>query len=207
MRDQHQRGAALGVAGEQQVDDLPAGGLVEIAGRLVGDQDRRIGRERAGERHALLLAAGKLAPDSGAAARQARPRRVRARARSMASATPASSSGTATFSSAVMVGIRWKDWNTMPTLRPRKRASASSSSASEVLARDRDRAGVGRSSPAITISSVDLPEPDGPDQANRLAAAYIQVDIFEDMNAGRAAAEREIDPGKRDGRLRKAGPA
>jgi hypothetical protein len=27
---------------------------------------------------------------------------------------PASSSGVATFSSAVIVGIRWKDWNTTP---------------------------------------------------------------------------------------------
>ena len=49
-----------------------AGGLVEIAGRLVGDQDRRVGRERARQRDALLLAAGKLAPDS-VAARSPRP--------------------------------------------------------------------------------------------------------------------------------------
>ena len=162
MGDQNQRGAALGVAGEQQIDDLPAGGLVEIAGRLVGDQDRRAGRQRAGERHALLLAARQLGRIMAAAARQARPpqaRRARARA---ASATPASSSGTATFSSAVMVGIRWNDWNTMPTLRPRKRASASSSSAPKVLAGDRHRAGIGRSRPAMTISSVDLPDPEGP---------------------------------------------
>ena len=34
--------------------------LVEIAGRLVGDEDGGIGRKRAGERHALLLAAGQL---------------------------------------------------------------------------------------------------------------------------------------------------
>ena len=37
-----------------------------------------------------------------------------AAARSNASAAPASSSGVATFSSAVIVGIRWKDWNTTP---------------------------------------------------------------------------------------------
>ena len=48
------------VAGEQQIDDLGAGRLVEIAGRLVGDEDRRLGRQRARERHALLLAAGQL---------------------------------------------------------------------------------------------------------------------------------------------------
>ena len=61
MGDQHQRHAALPGLGEQQVGDLPAGRLVEIAGRLVGDQDARLRRQRAGDRHALLLAAGKLA--------------------------------------------------------------------------------------------------------------------------------------------------
>ena len=60
VRHQHQRGAALDVAGEQQIDHLPAGGLVKIAGRLVGHQDGRIGRQRPGERDALLLAAGQL---------------------------------------------------------------------------------------------------------------------------------------------------
>ena len=116
--------------------------LVEIAGRLVGDEDRRIGRERAGERNALLLAAGQFGrivvqplakADGGQFALGAR-KRVGA---------PASSSGTATFSSAVMVGIRWKDWNTMPIFLPRKRASASSSSLPQIFAGDDDRAGIG----------------------------------------------------------------
>ena len=57
---QYQRHAALGMFGEQQIHDLLAGGLIEVAGRLVGHQDGWIGRERAGERNALLLAAGKL---------------------------------------------------------------------------------------------------------------------------------------------------
>ena len=58
-----------------------------------------------------------------------------------------------------------------------------------------------RSSPAMTISRVDLPEPEGPDQADRLAAADMKVDILEDMDPGRAAAEREIDLRQRNGRL------
>jgi len=60
MRDQNQRGAALGVAREQEIDDLPASILVEISSRLVGHQDRRIGRECTGDRNALLLAAGQF---------------------------------------------------------------------------------------------------------------------------------------------------
>ena len=57
--------------GEQQVGDLPAGRLVEIAGRLVGDEDARLGRQRPGDRHALLLAARQLAGIVGDAVAQA----------------------------------------------------------------------------------------------------------------------------------------
>ena len=38
------------------------------------------------------------------------------------------------------------------------------------------------------------------DETNRLAAPYIEVDVLEDMNAGRAAAERKIDLRQRDSR-------
>ena len=58
--DQHQCRAMLAMATKQQFDDLAPGCLVEIAGRFVGDDDRGIRRERAGERDALLLAAGKF---------------------------------------------------------------------------------------------------------------------------------------------------
>ena len=44
VRHKHQRHAALGVLGEQQVDDLLAGGFIEIAGRLIGHENGGIGR-------------------------------------------------------------------------------------------------------------------------------------------------------------------
>ncbi len=66
------------------------------------------------------------------------------------------------FSSAVMVGTRWKDWNTMPMRRPRKRASASSSSPARSVPSTTTFPESGRSSPAMVISRVDLPEPEGP---------------------------------------------
>src|SRR5215211_6070701 len=50
----------------------------------------------------------------------------------------------------------------MPTRRPRKRASASSSRALNGVPLTTTSPLSGRSSPAITISKVDLPEPDGP---------------------------------------------
>src|SRR5262245_38273106 len=61
-----------------------------------------------------------------------------------------------------MVGIRWKDWKTMPTWRPRKRASSSSSRALNDVPFTTTSPLSGRSSPAITIRSVDFPDPEGP---------------------------------------------
>ncbi len=98
---------------EDEFDDLVARRLVEIAGRLVGEQDFGVARDGARQRDALLLAAGKLT----GIMRQpvAEPDKPRtSSARSKASSLPENSSGIATFSSAVMVGMRWKDWNTIP---------------------------------------------------------------------------------------------
>src|SRR6266540_2911233 len=60
-------GARRGPAGcgrsgrpRQRLQDLVAGARVEVAGRLVGQQHRRLGRQRPGDRHPLLLAAGEL---------------------------------------------------------------------------------------------------------------------------------------------------
>ena len=43
------------------------------------------------------------------------------------------------------------------------------------------------------------------EEANRLATAYIEVDLSQDMDAGGAAAERQVDARKRDGVGRMAG--
>ena len=61
---------------EQQVDDLLAGRAVQVAGRLVGEQDRRIVGQRARDRHALLLAARQLRRIVMAAIARARLRRA-----------------------------------------------------------------------------------------------------------------------------------
>ncbi len=60
MRHQHQRRAAPRPLLEDEIHDGAARRLVEIAGGLVGHQDRWVGGERPGERDALLLAAGQL---------------------------------------------------------------------------------------------------------------------------------------------------
>jgi hypothetical protein len=50
-------GGPLGVEFLQQPENLLAGGLVEVAGRLVSQHHRRAGDQRSGDRDALLLAA------------------------------------------------------------------------------------------------------------------------------------------------------
>src|SRR5690606_18197070 len=60
MGDQHQRGAAPGGEREHQLDDLPPGFPVQVAGRLIRQQEIRLDHEGAGKRDPLLLAAGEL---------------------------------------------------------------------------------------------------------------------------------------------------
>ena len=60
----------------------------------------------------------------------------------------------------------------------------------ECLARDHDRAGVGALQPGRDHEQGRFAGAGRADQADRLAAAYMQVDVFEDMNTGRAPPER-----------------
>src|SRR5215470_14455911 len=60
MGDQKERRAGALFQREEKVHHDRAGGEIEIAGWLVGEDELRMRRERAGNRHALLLAAGKL---------------------------------------------------------------------------------------------------------------------------------------------------
>ena len=54
----------------QQLHDLVAATRVEVAGRLVGEHHVGLGDDGAGDRHALLLAAGELARVVALPARQ-----------------------------------------------------------------------------------------------------------------------------------------
>ena len=61
VRHHDDRLAVLAVERLQQVEDLVAGLAVEVAGRLVAEQQRRVGDDGAGDADALLLAARELA--------------------------------------------------------------------------------------------------------------------------------------------------
>ena len=60
VADEQQRHAVLGHQSPDQGDDLGLDDGVERAGRLVGDEQFRARRNRGGDRHTLLLAAGEL---------------------------------------------------------------------------------------------------------------------------------------------------
>ncbi len=59
MRD-HDDGLARFIQLGQQGHDLVTGARVEVAGRLIGQNNVRVIDQGSGDRHALLLAAGKL---------------------------------------------------------------------------------------------------------------------------------------------------
>ena len=92
----------------EEVHHLGAGVAVEVAGRLVGEDQRRLGDERPGDRDALLLAARQLGRLMGQAIAESQPlerglgpRRTLRRAR-----RPGRGEGVATLSRAEVRGSR-----------------------------------------------------------------------------------------------------
>ena len=135
---------------------------VEVAGGLVGEQQRRARSRRRAPAPRAAARRRRAGADSGRGARPGRRAQDRARRR-LRVASPRSSSGSITFSSAVSAGSNWKLWNTKPTFSPRRRARPSSSSADSVVAVEADACrSLGRSRPASSDSKVLLPEPEAP---------------------------------------------
>ena len=94
---------------------------VEIAGRLIRNQQRRTVDQRAGDRRPLLLAAAELMNESASPDSLGRPSQS-ARAPGLHSpraALLARATGRLTFSSTFIVGRRLKNWKTRPSWRRR----------------------------------------------------------------------------------------
>jgi hypothetical protein len=70
----------------------------------------------------------------------------------------------------------------------------------QVFAGNHDRAGVGLFEPGHHHQQGRFARSGRAKECDSLAAAYIEVDIAEDVDAGRAAAERQIDSAQRNGR-------
>ena len=108
VRDHHDRLAVLAVERLQQIEDLVAGLAIEVAGRLVAEQQRRVGDDRARDADALLLAARELPRIVLRAIGQADDLQRDRRRASCRSAFDSfvSSSGSSTLRSAVSTGSR-----------------------------------------------------------------------------------------------------
>ena len=159
------------------------GRLVEVAGRLVREQQQRLGDEGARQaRHAAARPRRAGPADASAGAPSPTARRGLDRAIRGVAHRPASSSGTETFSSAVMVGIRWKAWKTMPIASRRSRASASSSMPASSRPATRTLPRARPFQPASTMSRLVLPEPDGPTMPTASPRRTSQVDAAQNVD-------------------------
>ena len=94
-----------------------------------------------------------------------------ARARAVRRDAPASWAGSSTLSSTVRSSSRLKNWKMIPTCRARNLASPLSLRLSIRRPATVTVPAVGRSSPAMRLSSVDFPLPDGPMTAATSPAA------------------------------------
>src|SRR5262249_60592955 len=77
--------------------------------------------------------------------------------------------------------------------------------ASQWRPRDHDRAAVGPLQSRGYHQQRRFARPGGSNQAKSLAAAYMKVDVFEDMNPGGAPSKRKIDAAQSDRRVRPPG--
>ena len=172
--DQHERRAGFAVQLEHQLHHRLAGGEVEAAGRLVGQQHAPAARRRRAPARRAAARRRTAPSGSGAAARPgrrgaasrwpARARRCGPAARAAASRSPARSGCRAAGSS----GTRSPPWPRAPPAR------ASSSIANRSMPASRTVPVVGVSSPAMIDSSVLLPEPEAPTMATDSRAARVK---------------------------------
>ena len=103
MGDQHHGGLQIPVDAGQGLEHHQAGMTVEGTGRLVAEQQGRLFRDRAGDGHTLLFAAGKLCREVILALGQIDQRQGRGRVQR---APGRSQSPSSTFSFAVRLGIK-----------------------------------------------------------------------------------------------------
>ena len=165
VRHHHDRLAELVVQPLEQAEDLLAGRAVEVAGRLVGDDQRRVGNERAGDRHPLLLAARQLVRTVIARGRRVRPARAPVSTRSPALAARQRGEQQRQLDVVERRQHRHQvveledeaDVRGAPRGEFARRESRAMSTPATRISPE-----VGLSMPATRLSSVDLPEPDGP---------------------------------------------
>src|SRR3984957_17957104 len=199
MRDKRERRSAPCRQIEHHVDDGAAGCLIEIAGRLVRDQQRWPGRERAGQRYALLLASRQL-------------RRI---VREAVGETHLLEFGPCALGCVAYSGELERRGDVFERGHGRNQVKGLEHDADALAAKAREGVFVqGAELDAVDLNFAfiwslktghdheqrRLARPGRPDYADRLAFADCQIDVAQDMHASRAAAETEVDGAHRDRR-------
>ena len=176
----------------QQPQHVLAGLRVEVAGRLVGEDDGRFGDQRAGDGDPLLLAAGELGGPVRATVLEAdradqllEPLRVGLAA------------GDREWQHEVLLG--GEHWQQVEELEDEAELVAAQLGqvgvveARDLLAVEHHRAEVGLSRPARMCIRVDLPEPDGPMIAVKRPRSNPVADVDERVDRGLALTETARD--------------
>ena len=183
-------------------EHLAAGLRVEVAGRLVGEQHRRLADQRAGDGDALLLAAGELRRTVVETVGEADGVDELSSKNSRSGLRPAIVSGSRMFSSAVSIGSRLNDWKMKPTLSRRSCVSCFSLSARDVDAVDRDAAGGRLVEPGEDVHQRRLARARGAHDRGELAAAQVDVGAAQRVDGGVALAVALGDAARGDDRRR-----
>ncbi len=171
----------------EEREHLEARTRVEVAGRLVGEEERRIGHERASDGDALLLTAGELARRVMHAVGERHRRRepLRARAPLAQRRTPRYCSGSSTFSSAVVRGSRLNPWKMKPMSRLRTMARASLLRAPTSISDEHVRAARRPVEAAEDVHQRRLARAALPDDGDELAVVDGDVDVAQRMRRHR----------------------
>ena len=192
MRDQQQGCAMLVLQAEQEIDDRLTGLLVEIAGRLVGHQNFRLGDDGACQCHALLFTARQfrrivIRPlfEAHAAQHQAGAFKGLCLARQFERDGDIFQSG---HGGDEMEGLKHHADMTAAKLRQRVLVHAGNG-----FAQNGDGAAVGSFQSGHTHQQRGFAGAGRPHQPHGFSFGYIKRDVFENMHAGSARPQTEID--------------
>ncbi len=188
--DHDDRLLELAVEDAELAEDLVGALAVEVAGRLVGDDQVGVGHDRPGDRDALLLAAGELPGVVVLPPFEADDPQGRHRAAASAASCErwVSRSGSSTFSNAVMTGIRLYIWKTKPTLSARQRVELGLGHLGQLVVVDHDRARGGPVEAGDQVQQGRLARARGAHQGEELPLLDGQVEVFEHRNPELVAA-------------------
>jgi hypothetical protein len=161
--DQDEGEAAFAPEPVEQGDDVVPGAGVEVARRLIGQQDLGLFDQGAGDADPLLLAAGQLGRQVPCPLGETDlVQCLRGPGPPLGGAGPGRDEGGLDVSCAVSVGTRLKVWKTKPIEVARTLVSRLSRKAPRSWPSNSTVPEVGRSSPPSSCSSVVLPWPVGP---------------------------------------------